>query len=162
MRKIFGGAMLASAVGSVVLGGALAWNASVTLDGVLPVDVGDLSFTATWTQADDGTLGPNGATATVGTFGVSNDGDFNLGWESGLVVPLNLDASHASCDVANFTGIVSPIGEINTAQGVAPGTDSDPAGRVEITVASGAPVACAGGQLTFDVIVTLKTLPNAP
>lgn len=159
MRKIFAGAMAVSALGSIILGGALAWNASFTVDDA-SATVGVLSFDASYDESPDALLGPDGNTTTVGMIDLTNTGDFNLGWDSGVVIPTNLNAASSACDVANFTGQVTPLGAIQTAQGLAPGQDQLSAARVEITVRTGAPVACAGQTLSFDVVVTLKTLAN--
>jgi hypothetical protein len=159
MRTVFAGAALFSIVGSVVFGGALAWNSSVTLTGV-QATIGDLEYTANYNPAPNALLGPDGATTTVGNIDLQNTGDFNLGWDSALVIPKSVDALHPACDVSNFSGQVSPNGAIVTS-GIAPNVIQANAARVMITVKSGAPVACAGGTLTFDIVVTLKTLPNA-
>ena len=58
MRKIFGGAMLFSAVGATVLGGALAWN-STELTPPQTVEVGTVEFTILYVQHPDAMLGPN-------------------------------------------------------------------------------------------------------
>src|SRR5690606_15049739 len=126
-----------SVVGATVLGGALAWQASWTVQDQ-QVDIGNLSFTADFEPSADALLGPDGATSTVGIITVDNTGDFNMLWNSGTVIAKNLDAAHANCDVANFTGAVTPLNSFDV-QPIGPGDILDPAARVEITVKSGAP-----------------------
>ena len=161
MRKIFAGAMIFSVIGAVILGGALAWTSTVTLKNQ-SVDVGSLTFDISYSQSTDALLGPDGETNTVGFIAIQNTGDFNLELDSSLngarIIVTNVDAGHASCDTTNFTGGVQDLG-----QGILPANSTgftEDVARVVMTVKLGAPNACIGATVTYDILIVLHTTGN--
>ncbi len=157
MRKIFGGAMLFSAVGATILGGALAWNDTQQTP-PQTVDVGSVEFTIAYTQASDALLGPNdGVPNRVGDGLISNTGDLNLNWSAGTVLFTNVDAQHATCNVSNFAGAVTPYGDVTGE--ISAGQLSQEGYFVDIAVLPVAPEACQGATVSYVVSITLATQP---
>ena len=169
MRKIFAGAMIFSVIGAVILGGALAWSSTFHI-GPLTATVGDLAFSATYDQAPDAIIGPNGVSTRMGDLDITNDGDFNL--VNRLASPadpggsriliLNVDASHASCAPSNFSGtlLTNNVIEINQL-GLAPGATAIDALSVQLNVAASAPNACIGTTVSYDIILVMATVNPA-
>ena len=162
MRKVFAGALIFSVIGAVVLGGTLAWQSTKIVASNQLVSVGALNWDSTYTQSSDALLGPDGSVTTVGFGNLVNAGDFNLALLGGAVIVKNVDTGHASCDTGNFVGSIIDLtgGEI-LADPPAANVIED-AYRVQILVLQGAPTACIGATITYDVKITVGTTGNGP
>jgi hypothetical protein len=165
MRQIFGGAMVFSVIGAIILGAALAWTTSQST-GEQSVFVGNMAWTLHY-STEDVKLGPNGVTTYgVGDGYIDNNGDFPLTVASGAVFidstnpPLDTPPPPAnSCPINNFTGALRPLG-IQPMPPLTNGTGNlgDPGTfQVDITTASGAPVECAGMEVEYHVRVDVQT-----
>lgn len=163
MRKIFAGAMLFSVIGAVILGGTLAWQSTVQVAHNQGVSVGTLAFGSFYTQETDALLGPDGYTTVVGHGTLSNTGNFNIALLASSphtkVVIRDVDANHAACDVDNFVGTVE---DLFPGQTLAPGDTQADAYRVKIKVIEGAPEACMGAFVLYDVFITAGSLGGGP
>jgi hypothetical protein len=166
MRKIFGGAMLFSAVGATILGGALAWQ-STAVSPLQNVGVGALGFNINYTQAPDAQLGPNdGINNHIGDGTVDNTGDYNIAYKdadswveiTNFTVPNGVPADHGVCNTTNFGGDVSPEG--GSLNSIAPGANGVNGFNVDMNVATVAPAACMGGTVSYIVHVTFETIPT--
>jgi hypothetical protein len=156
MRKIFGGAMLFSAVGATVLGGALAWN-STEITAPNTVDVGTIEFTILYVQHPDALLGPDdGVPNEIGGGTISNDGTLNLFYEAGSVQIFNVATSNATCNPSNFVGVVTPVLDLAFNQEVSAG-ETEEGYRVAIAVVENAPEACMGATVSYLVAITMST-----
>lgn len=159
MRKIFGGAMLFSAVGATILGGALAWN-DTQISGPQTVDVGTVGFAIEYVPAPDALLGPNdGIPNRIGGGRLSNTGDLNLFWANGEVQFFNVDAQHATCNVSNFAGAVTPILDLGNGGELSAGAVSQEGYVVDAAVLPVAPEACQGATVSYVVAITMSTQP---
>jgi hypothetical protein len=156
MRKIFAGAMLFTALGAAILGGALAWsNTEITPPN--QVDVGEVAFTILYVQHADALLGPNdGVPNEIGGGTITNDGDLNLFYASGSVQIFNVASSNGTCNPSNFTGIVTPVLDLAPPGEVSAG-DTEEGFRVAIAVNTGAPEACQGATVSYLVSITMAT-----
>jgi hypothetical protein len=156
MRKIFGGAMLFSAVGATVLGGALAWN-STEITPPNNVDVGTIDFDILYVQHPDALLGPNdGVPNDVGGGTITNNGTLNLFYEVGSVQIFNVASQHATCNTSNFVGSVTPVLDLAFNQEVSAG-ETEEGYRVGIAVLPSAPEACMGATVSYLVAITMST-----
>ena len=159
MRKIFGGAMLFSAVGATILGGALAWN-DTQISGPQTVDVGAMGFAIEYVQHPDALLGPNDGTPNeIGGGRLSNTGNLNLFWNAGAVEVYNVDASNATCNPSNFLGVVTPILDLGAGGELSAGAVSQEGYVVDMSVLTSAPEACQGATVSYLVAITMSTSP---
>lgn len=158
MRKIFGGAMLFSAVGATILGGALAWQDTQITD-FEQVDVGTVSFAIDYTEAPGQLLGPNDDSPNlVGGGLISNTGTLNLYWVGGQVGMAGT-SNNATCNASNFVGTVTPLADLAFGGELSAGELGQQGFQVDIAVKSSAPEACMGETLTYTVAVTMGTQP---
>ena len=157
MRKIFAGALIFSVIGAVILGGTLAWSNSKTL-GPYQITVGSLSWDVSFSPANSGMAGPNGAENLAGTGIVTNLGDYEIGLVGGTVIIKNVDVGHAACDANNFSGRF-----VNVWGDAIPITSTvDDAFQVLFKVGETAPQSCIGATVTYDLRVTVTTGGNGP
>jgi hypothetical protein len=174
MRKIFGGAMLFSALGAVILGGALAWNASETT-GLETIEVNSIEFDMIYIQAPNAILGPNdGVHRHIGRLWIDNDGTSNITFNTGAVeiVDVQVDDNGVPddmgvCAVSNFGGSLDPALALEANGVIAPDNPSNPANdpphlNVLGAVANGAPDACQGATVTYRVVVVMTTAAPDP
>jgi len=158
MRKIFGGAMLFSAVGATILGGALAWQDTQITD-FEQVDVGTVNFAIDYTEAPGALLGPNdGSPNLVGGGLLSNGGSLNLYWVGGQVAMAGT-SNNAACNAHNFEGTVTALGDLAFGGELSAGEQLQEGFQVDIAVKPSAPEACMGETLTYTVAVTMGTQP---
>jgi hypothetical protein len=159
MRKIFGGAMLFSALGAAILGGALAWEATEISD-INTVGVGSISFGIAYAQNGGAQLGPDdGINNEVGTGLIQNLGNLNIEFKEGGVEILDVTGpagGTAQCNTSNFGGIVNYLGQQG---GTGLATGDIAAFDVGMNVAPGAPDACQGAVVSYVVFVTMQTTP---
>ena len=157
MRKIFGGAMLFSALGAAILGGALAWT-STEISGINQIQVGSVAFTMQYFQAPGNLLGPDdGINNEVGSGLVQNTGQLTIGFNAGGVEILdvnNIVGDVAACNTSNFGGQVNWLGS-QTGTDLAAGEIG--AFDVGMNVAVGAPDACQGALVAYVVFITMQT-----
>ncbi len=162
MRKIFGGAMLFSVIGAVVLGGSLAWSATKNT-GENQITVGTIDFSISYFQLAS-LLGPNGTSTQVGGGQINNTGTFNLVWDSGAVFIINVTPGNGnSCGVQNFSGTVNPVlalAQSPIGQPIPPGANNVDGYVVNIATALNAQVACQGAAVSYVVAITMKTDGN--
>jgi len=160
MRKIFGGAMLFSALGAAVLGGALAWTNTEVSD-INTVGVGTVSFGMEYVQNSGALLGPDdGINNEVGTGLVQNTGQLTIGYHSGGVEILDVTGpagGTAACNTSNFGGAVTWLGQ-SSGSDLANGDIG--AFDVGMNVAPGAPDACQGATVSYVVFVTMQTVAS--
>ena len=169
MRKIFGGALLFSALGAVILGGALAWNSSETT-GLETIDVMSIEFDMTYIENPDAILGPNdGVHRQIGRMWIDNDGNGNLSFNTGAVEIVNVDVDGNGvpddmgvCSTANFGGSVIPGLGLQANGVIAPNNQANPINDpphliVRGAVASGAPDACQGATVLYRVVVVMTS-----
>jgi hypothetical protein len=170
MRKVFGGAMIFSIVGAIVLGGALAWNSSKT-QGPFPVSVGTLSWQFFYGQDPSAELGPDGNITRVGQGWIENDGDFQIALNDpnpGSVFIQNVSPGHDNCNVNNFFGGLNSDqkGDTHPVDSGTVGPHGNKTGGdfwVDIGVAANAPTACIGATISYTVTVNIHTIsPNPP
>jgi len=162
MRKIFAGALIFSVIGAVVLGGTLAWVQTKTVATNQLVSVGALNWDSTYTQSSDALLGPDGSVTTVGFGDLVNAGDFNLVLLGGSVIVKNVDTGHASCDTGNFVGTIVNLIDGEVINDPPASNFVQDAYRVQILVLQGAPAACIGATITYDVKISVGTTGNGP
>ncbi|MBA4179115.1 MAG: hypothetical protein C0506_00865 [Anaerolinea sp.] len=159
IRKIFGGAMVMSLTGAVILGGVFAWGASGSGDGSNTVGESD---TETFYEGNDSVLGPNdGVYRLVGHVEMYNTGpDFGIQLTSGNVLITDAEEElddDGLCRVEHFQGMVSALSPGIKPPGQTPGgnyddVDDDPAqGLVYIKVLPEAPEACMGNEISYTV-----------
>ncbi len=122
MRKIFGGSLVFSLVGAVVLGGVFAWTLSDTESDSAEVGVADFVIQY---ESNENILGPAGASTFVGTGGahawpseydivISDNEDHELRIDT-------VSSGQGECSIADFSGwidiqsgeVVLPAGEDN-------------------------------------------------
>jgi len=78
MRKIFGGTMLLSITGAIILGGAFAWTNSKT-SGEETINIGSVTWNLHYEQEPGVYLGPNdGELRVVGDGWIDNDSHSNF------------------------------------------------------------------------------------
>lgn len=176
MRKIFGGAMLFSALGAVILGGALAWNSS-EVSGINNIDVMSIEFDMTYIQDPNAILGPNdGVHRRIGGVWIQNDGESNLLYNTGALEILTVDINQNGvqddegiCAPANFGGSLEPTLALSaTTGGLPPDNDAEPLSDpahlvVRGAVATNAPDGCQGAEVWYRVVVVMTAgTPEAP
>ena len=162
--------MLFSALGAVILGGALAWNSSETT-GLETIDVASIEFDMIYIQSPDAILGPNdGVHRQIGRLWIYNDGDMNIAFHSSAFEVVNVDIpdngvadDQAACSTANFGGSTIPGQALNTNPEIEPDNEAEPPDDpphliVRGAVATGAPDACQGAEVTYRVVVTMQTV----
>lgn len=166
MRKIFGGTMLLSITGAIILGGAFAWTNSKTT-GEETIHVGSVAWELNYEQEPGVYLGPNdGTLRLVGDGWIKNkaDSDFALRITGGSV---NIDHVLPSvCGVSSYFGSKVYSQDGTGLQVVDPGhsgkKDEEPgltAGRynVEMSLNSNTPDSCAGAEVAYTVRVDVNT-----
>jgi hypothetical protein len=157
MRKIFGGAMLFSALGAVLLGGALAWNATETIYGSNVV--GTVDFDLVNANYTNNQLGPNGSPAIeVVQAEIDNNGSFSLYLQTATTDVYDVNSFDATCLEAHFIGggHIEGGSALQTNPEVPPGATE---GWVVGTVATDsiAPEACQGSTVFWAFHVTMGT-----
>lgn len=179
LRKMFGGAVAVTALGAVLLGGALSWNSSQTDGGKAVVGALDWELkyhgqacseynwygSGPWgIDCKEPLLGPNGNETTVGGGAVDNDGDFMLKVKEGIgqLTITHVKVDDGSCDTDNFSGslrakfsdtVYEPIGNIG---------DDDIGGHFEgrILVKDNANSDCQGSEVSYKLQVNVETVNN--
>jgi hypothetical protein len=172
MRKIFGSAMIFSAIGAVIIGGATAWNADLTVDltdstvGVASVAL-DTTFGPNANGLDETgeVLGPDdGLFTLVAGIGLDNTGDFNLIWDPASQLQITnvsgANQGQASCGILNFATLLKPV---NTWTGKVPPYDADGGldAQAFIAVHPGAPNACQGATVSSTATIRVLTAPKS-
>ncbi len=166
MRKIFGGTMLLSITGAIILGGAFAWTNSKT-SGEETINIGSVSWQLNYEQEPDVYLGPNDGTLRIigdGWIKNNDSSDFALRITGGTV---NIDhVIPTVCGVSSYFGSKVASQDGTGLQVVDPGhsgkKDEEPgltAGRynVEMALNSNTPDSCAGAEVAYTVRVDVNT-----
>ena len=160
MRKIFGGAMALSALGAVIMGGALAWTDSQEVFDTAAV--GTMGWDLNYLPGFTPELGPDGeGFQEVGAGNITNTGDFNLLLKDSAVVISNVvpfGFGGGSCASDNFEGKVTGVG-VAWDEPVAP-LASGGEFVASIAVKAGAPEACQGDLVTYAVQIEVTTTGN--
>jgi hypothetical protein len=158
MRKIFGGAMLFSALGAAILGGALAWQSSE----YTPVDtatVGTIAFTVQYDGSFGvSTIGPNdGVPRDVGAGALSNTGTFDLTVKS-LNVYVTEVTGEPNCRSDHFVGsaVVAPGSDLE--DGLFAGQALVEGFIVRMAVVPAAPESCMGAVVSFRTLIEMQTV----
>jgi hypothetical protein len=182
MRKLFGGTMAFSLVGSVLLGGVLAWQASDSVEGVNQVGAVGLSVSIDGDgpidiSGPDGVLlGPNGYKTKVALLDLQNTGDFNLKFRADGVLgnvqilsvsPIGLP-DETTCASSNFEGVGTGLTNANAllygdpsfvlAPAPQTGNFADDAIAVWIAVKSDAPVSCENDLVSWQATVVMTAV----
>jgi hypothetical protein len=158
MRKIFGGAMLFSALGAAILGGALAWNNTQSVSD--SNFVGDVDFSVTFTP-NGAVIGPNDDVfKKVGTGDVTNSGFFSLWFQPDLssVRIDDVNSLDATCLESHFAGRIVAFAELLGEVPPPPNIGSTADGfDVEIATAGSAPSACQSSVVFWTAYITMGT-----
>jgi len=157
MRKIFGGAMLFSALGAAVMGGALAWNASESVSGTN--FVGGVNF-ALGFAPNGAVIGPNdGIPKLVGSGDVDNNSLYHLYYQPGQssVHIDDVDSFDATCLEDHFLGSVSIYDGLM--DGIDALTGPEDGFDVRIATLLGAPSDCQNSLVWWTAYITMGTAP---
>jgi len=165
MRKIFGGTMMLSIVGAIVLGGAFAWNNSQTTS-EQTIKIGTVAWTLHYEQ-ENTMAGPNdGVMRTIGDGWIRNTGNFGLqivSTSGSTGSQWLLDHATSTCAVDSYYN-----GAVNAETGgtLLPGQTGNPdettgvsAGRyhVKLGLDPSMPNSCVGGTVAYTVLVNVQT-----
>ncbi len=166
MRKIFGGTMLLSIAGAIILGGAFAWTNSQTT-GENNIKIGSVTWDLNYEQEPAVYLGPNdGTSRIIGDGWITNHSNSNFALR---IVGGTVNIDHVIptvCGVSSYFGSKVYSQDGTGLQVVDPGhtghRDEEPgltAGRynVEMSLNSGTPDSCAGAQVAYTVRVDVNT-----
>ena len=169
MRKIFGGTMMLSIVGAIVLGGVFAWSGSKTST-EQSFHLGSVNWALHY-ESETGAVGPNdGATVNIlGNGWFDNNGDFPLKINGGSVVIDDSNGAPLQCaSPAYYSSTVTPL---NPGGWLAPHTAganpniSHDAGltasqyQATTIVSSSLPDSCLGNNISY--MVTLNVTTNS-
>lgn len=180
LRKMFGGAVAVTALGAVLLGGALSWESSQTdkgkavvgaLDWELkyhPQACSEYDFVAAglaWgIDCAEPLLGPNGNETTVGGGAVDNDGDFMLKVKEGIgeLTITHVQVDDGSCDTDNFAGSLDPMFGSTVYNPIGNIDDDDIGGHFigRILVKDNANSDCQGSEVSYRLQVNVETVNN--
>lgn len=182
LRKMFGGAVAVTALGAVLLGGALSWNSSQTDNGsavvgsldwelkYVPFVCSDYDWSGSgpWgIECDEPLLGPNGNETTVGGGLVDNDGDFMLKVREGIgdLTVTHVEVADGSCDADNFSGYLRgkyPTTTYDTIANQDEFSEDDEGGHFEgrILVKESANKDCQGSEVSYRLQVNVETVNN--
>lgn len=168
MRKIFGGTMLLSITGAIILGGAFAWNGSKT-SGEQTFHLGAVDWALHY-ESENGVVGPNDGTTVqpIGDGYIDNLGDFPLKITSGAIRIDDSNGAPLMCaSAAYYNGSVDPLGGPNDM--LAPHTYGNPIGGPDdagitagqfattMMVMSSLPDSCMGQTISYTVRIDVTT-----
>ena len=149
LRKIFGGTMMLSITGAIVLGGVFAWGASGSGNGANYVGVAN---TTAFLEQNGALIGPNdGVYRNVGHIELYNNASSQYGLQltKGAVkitsVNEDLAPDDGKCHMEDFAGQV-----VNIQTGIVlPGAKDPGTGQVEIQVMPVASSSCMGKHVSY-------------
>ena len=145
MRKFFLGLMLSSALGAVVIGGALAWTGSA--DGSSSAQAGKIAVSIyNYNTSVGSKVVPTGNAIKVATGGISNTGDIAVHVTGGTVTYTGNPICHVSGSVGDVNNVT-----VNTNTSV-PGLYN-----VYLTMGPGADDACQNYTLPYNVSINVAS-----
>ena len=155
-RKVFGGAMVLSISGAIIVGGVFAWGATATSNGT--AHVGKASTHSVYEAKPKALIGPNdGQFREVGHLELYNDAGSQYGLRmrnDGTVVVTDTNEDHApddgKCLLKDFQGQVT-VGD--TISIVLPGALQPGLGQVAIAVLPSAAPSCQDKTISFTATI---------
>lgn len=169
MRLLFAASLAVALIGSVITGGALAWENTVVVS--REVSVGDVQFTVSYVRYFYGVAVPEGTEQRMdaapgggmelGNVGIDNTGDLNLELVindlngSRVIMTGVTPAGPELCSISNFSGRIEDLNAGILVPNPHPGIPVPNVARIIIAVSPAAPPACAGAFVSYDIVITM-------